>query len=375
MPELRLLRLDGEPRAIGEAHGRAAADLIARNLDVYFRRFAAEALLAREEVLRRTTLYWASVLKYSPEFAAMVEGIADGARQPLVEIAALNLRYELIYTEFSRIGQAALGGMPAPAGECTAFAVMPGASADGHLRLGQNWDWFPGVEGLLLHVTRPDELRVLCFTEAGIAGGKIGLNSAGVGLAVNGLLSNEDDWSRLGRPFHLRAWEVLCSRTLDDAMRAVTYGDRSCSANFLIGQAGNPGAGAAVNLETAPRAVHAQPIAGSVFAHANHFLDAERLGIQQPLDEERRSTFHRCGRMDRLLTLGATDGPVGVETLQAILRDHDERPDSICRHPSEALPEGQRYQTVVSVIMDLHDGRMRPAAGPPCQNDYGEYQV
>jgi isopenicillin-N N-acyltransferase-like protein len=64
-----------------------------------------------------------------------------------------------------------------------------------------------------------------------------------------------------------------------------------------------------------------------------------------------------------------------VKTLQAILRDHDERPDSICRHQSEALPEGERYQTVVSLIMDLHAGRMHAAAGPPCQNIYQEYQV
>ena len=178
------------------------------------------------------------------------------------------------------------------------------------------------------------------------------------------------DWSRLGRPFHLRTWEVLCSHTLDDALRAVMRGDRSCSANFLIGQAGPPGAGAAVNLEAAPRAVNAQPLAGSVFAHANHFLDADRLGIWQPIAEERRSTYHRCGRMDRLLTSAAEEGPVGVETLEAILRDHDGRPDSVCRHPSAALPEGERYQTVVSVIMDLHAGQIHAAAGPPCQNAY-----
>jgi isopenicillin-N N-acyltransferase-like protein len=372
--ELPLLRLGGAPRAIGEVHGRAAADLIAHNLDVYFRRFAAEVLLPREEVLRRTTRYWATVPGHSPEFAAMVEGIAEGARQPLLEVAALNLRYELLYTEFSRIGRTALGGLPAPAGECTAFAVLPAASADGHLRLGQNWDWFPGIAGLLLHVARPDGLSVLCFTEAGIAGGKIGLNSAGLGLAVNGLLSDQDDWSALGRPFHVRTWEVLCSRTLDDAVQAVARGHRSCSANFVIGQAVAPGDGAAVNVETAPRVVNAQPLAGGVFAHANHFLDADRLGIRQPLDEERRSTYHRCARMDGLLATAADRGPIGVETLQAILRDHDERPDSICRHPSPALPDGERYQTIVSVIMDLHDGRMH-AAGQPCQTAYQEYRV
>ncbi len=372
---LPLVRLAGTPRQVGEAHGKAVADLIAHNLEVYFRRFAEETRLDRDEVFRRAGTYWPEVRTQSPEFAAMVEGIAAGAQRPLLEIVALNLRYELLYTEFSRIGQADLGGVPAPAGECTAFAVLPEASADGHLRIGQNWDWFPEVAGLLLHVTRPDGLRVLCFTEAGIAGGKIGLNSAGLGLVVNGLLSNEDDWSRLGRPFHLRTWEVLCSTTLAGAVEAVTRDDRSCSANFLVGKAGSSGEGAAVDLEAAPRGICAhEPVAG-MLAHANHFRDPERLGIWEPIVEEKRSTYHRCRRMERLLADAAARGPVAGGTLQEILRDHDERPDSICRHPNPALPEAERYQTVVSIIMDLHAGRMHAAAGPPCVSAYQEYEV
>ncbi len=375
MSSLPLVRLAGGPREIGEAHGEAAAELIAHNLEVYFRRFAEEARLDRDEVLRRAEHYWPALRAQSPEFAAMVEGIAAGARRPLPEIAVLNLRYELLYTEFSRIGQADLGGVPAPAGECTAFAVLPAASADGHLRIGQNWDWIPDVAGLMAHITRPDGLRVLCFTEAGIAGGKIGLNSAGVGLAVNGLLSNEDDWSRLGRPFHLRTWEVLCSTTRAGAVDAVTRGIRSCSANFLVGKAGPPGEGSAVDLEAAPRGICAhEPVAGTL-AHANHFRDPDRLGIWQPIVEDKRSTYHRCERMERRLADEAARGPITHEALQEILRDHHDHPDSICRHPNPALPASERYETVTSVVMDLHVGRIHAAAGPPCVNAYQEYDV
>ncbi|MGQ0548622.1 MAG: C45 family autoproteolytic acyltransferase/hydrolase, partial [Armatimonadota bacterium] len=375
MRDLPLLRLAGDAYAIGVGHGQTAAAMIAHNLQVYFGRFAEEALLDRDEVLRRAERYWPEVRAQRSEFAAMVEGIATGARRPLLEIAALNLRFELLYAEFSRIGQADLGGVPAPAGDCTAFAVLPAASVDGHLWIGQNWDWIPDVAGLLLHVTRPDGLRVLCFTEAGIAGGKIGLNSAGVGLVVNGLLSNEDDWSRLGRPFHLRTWDVLCSTTLDGAVDAVTRGDRSCSANFLIGHAGPSGSGAAVDIETAPAAFCAHaPVAGTL-AHANHFLEPDRLGIWQPIVEEKRSTYHRCARMERRLADAAARGPISDWTLREILRDHDGRPDSICRHPNPALPASESYETVVSVVMDLHDGRMQAASGPPCESSYQEFEV
>ncbi len=374
-PDFPLLRLAGGPREIGFAHGREAVGLVAHNLDLYFRRFADEAKLPRPEVLSRAGRYWRSVQDQSPEFAAMVDGIAEGAGQPLLDVAAMNLRFELLYSEFSHIGQADLGGMPLPAGECTAFAVLPEVSADRHLWMGQNWDWIPQVAGVLQHITRPDGLRILCFTEAGIAGGKIGLNSAGIGLAVNGLLSNKDDWSRLGRPFHLRTWEVLCSTTLSQAADAVTDGDRSCSANFLIGQAGPPGEGNAVDLEAAPGGVCShEPVAGTL-AHANHFRDPDRLGIWQPIVEEKRSTYHRCDRMERLLAGAASRGPITGEILQGVLRDHDGRPESICRHPNPELPVAERYETVVSIVMDLHAGLVLAAAGPPCTHVYQERRV
>ncbi len=372
---LPLLRLAGGPRQIGEGHGRAAADLVAHNLDLYFRRFAGEVCLSRDEVLGRTERMWPGVRASSAAFAEMVEGLADGAGQPVLEIAALNLRYELFYGEFSRLARQELGGTSAPGQECTLVAVAPEASGDGHLWIGENWDWIPGVAGLLVHVTRPDGLRVLCFTEAGIAGGKIGLNSAGIGLAVSGLTSADDDWTRPGRPFHLRTWEALCSATLEAALWAVTQGGHACSANFLLGHAEGAGKGTVVDLEVAPYGVCALSPARGTLAHANHFRDPDRLGVWQPITEEWRSTFHRCARAERLLEEAAGRGPIPSDALLAILRDHDGQPESICRHPNPALPEADRYQTGVSMLMDLHAGHALVAAGPPCASGRDTYCV
>lgn len=372
---LPLLQLSGSPREIGENHGRAVADLIAHNLDLYFHRFAGEVSLPRDEVLRRTEQCWPSVRAHSAAFVDMVEGLARGAGRPVMEIAALNLRYELFYGEFSRLGKIELGWRPAPAGECTVFAVTPEATADGHLWVGENWDWIPGVEGVVQHVTLPCGLRVLSFTEAGIAGGKIGLNSAGIGLAVSGLISDQDDWTSLGPPFHLRTWEALCSTTLDAAIGTVTREVRACSANFLLAKAEQSGKGVAVNLETAPRSVCAlDPINGTL-VHANHFRDPDRLGLWQPITDEWRSTFHRCARMNQLLSAAAAQGPISHCTMEEALRDHEGHPESICRHPNPALPETERYQTVVSVLMDLHAGCMLVASGSPCQGSYRTYCV
>lgn len=77
--------------------------------------------------------------------------------------------------------------------------------------MGQEWDWFPEIQGAVLHLRELGGSEPLYFTEAGILGGKIGLNARGVGLCINGMVSAHDDWARLGEPFHLRTFNALYS--------------------------------------------------------------------------------------------------------------------------------------------------------------------
>src|SRR5207247_8844572 len=116
------------------------------------------------------------------------------------------------------------------------FGAMPQASDNRHVLLAQNWDWIPQVEGLFLKIRPESGPQVLCFTEAGVVGGKIGLNSEGIGLAINGLVSNKDNWERLRKPFHVRCWEILNSKTLRQTVGKTTAGGTSWSANFLAQQ-------------------------------------------------------------------------------------------------------------------------------------------
>src|SRR3989442_2270446 len=202
-----------------------------------------------------------------------------------------------MYSQFAKIG---LTPVPHTDG-CTAFGAMPEVTVNHHLLIAQNWDWIPQVEGLFLKIRPTIGPDVLCFTEAGVVGGKIGLNSAGIGLAINGLISNRDDWERLRKPFHVRCSEILESKTLSQAISRITRGERSCSANFLVGQQTKLGAGKIVNIESAPEATGALSPEHGVFAHTNHFFHPARLGLKQVLDEERRSTLHRFARINQRL--------------------------------------------------------------------------
>lgn len=368
MPEPIILELSGGPYDAGVLHGRRAGDLIAHNLAIYFDRFRREARLDPAEVRARARRYFQVIETAAPAYAEAMRGVAGGSGLMLDDIAALNVRYELIYSQYSSINQEKAAHVPA--GGCTAFAVTPDASADGHLWLGQNWDWFPEVRGLVLKARYDDGFTVAAFTEAGIVGGKIGMNSAGLGLVINGLLSNKDDWSRLHTPFHVRTWQILHSRALADAVHVVTGEARSCSANFMIGQ-GN-GHADVVNIEAAPDAVQMLAPGGGLLTHANHFVDPAALSIWQPLAEEKTSTYQRCARMDQMLAEAKSAGTLHAQGLMALLRDHHGRPDSVCRHPNPDLPEEERVESVVSVLQDLTARRMYVTAGTPCTSDYLE---
>src|SRR5207245_141757 len=145
---------------------------------VYFCRFKSETELSHDMALSRAAKFLEVINKVSPEYAETMKGVAAGSRQEILDITALNVRYELMYSQFSKIG---LKPMPKTFG-CTAFAALPTAVDNGHLIMAQNWDWIPEVKGLFLKVRNENSPDVLSFTEAGVVGGKIGLNSEGVGV-------------------------------------------------------------------------------------------------------------------------------------------------------------------------------------------------
>src|SRR6266581_2069933 len=323
--KLPVLTLKGSPRQIGYNHGKKARPEIEHNLEVYFRRFKSETELSHNVALSRTAKLLEVINKVSPEYAETMKG----------------------------------------------FAALPTAVENGHLVMAQNWDWIPEVKGLFLKVRNANGPDVLSFTEAGVVGGKIGLNSEGVGLLINGIVSSKDDWARLKKPFHVRCWEILRSKTLGRAVKAIAQGERNCSANFILGQQKTLELGRVVDIESAPEAVcELGPDRGAI-AHTNHFSNPRVLGVKQVLDEERLSTLQRYRRIQKLLDGTVRAGQrLDLKKAQNMLRDHFGRPESVCRHSNLKLPEYERYETVVSVVMDLYSRKLWATVGSPCSTIY-----
>ena len=236
-----------------------------------------------------------------------MQGIASGADVPFDDILAINVRTEIMFAAVARKA----------AQECSALALMPPATADGHPWIAQNWDWKPHMAEtvIVLEATQDEGPDYVTVVEAGLLA-KTGFNSAGIGLVTNALVSSADR-GEPGVPYHLILRGILDAETMADALGAITRQPRSSSANYLIAHRD----GEAVNVEAAPgdfsRVSLAFPSERGVLAHTNHFLSLP-------------------SNLKDIALWDGTDSPFRLRRLEQAFNRH-ESPSLTRRHPACVL--------------------------------------
>ena len=352
------LVLEGTPYEIGLAHGRQGREMIRAAFAYYSGMFRDYSGIDRDTACRYALTFVPAIEKYDRDIMEEIRGIAVGADMELAEVLALNVRSEIVLQG----GQvtAALGG------GCTSCAVMPRRSADGHTVLAQNWDWKRNAANSLvvLEIRQQGKPDVLMFTEAGIVG-KIGLNSAGIGVSLDALGSDRFPEGE-AIPLHIALRGVLNSFTLSDAVGNAVRTPLACCANFMMAGA----SGQIIDLEIGPDGADAiYPGADGILTHTNHFFGPRTVHIRDTFAPTIPDTYLRLGRINDLFR--ELDGKkVSAEDLQEILRDHTGRPDSICRHEDMREPAEKRLQTNFSVIMDLTERSVLYTPGAPCGREF-----
>lgn len=347
--DLPIVSIEGKAYDRGYRYGRQAREGVKANVDIYLELIRCFSGIDRDEIIEEARGIIPAIEGYDPDIMEEIRGISEGAGLGIEEIVALNARYELMFLRRA----------------CTSFAVTPDATSSGHTLVGQNWDWSPSLRDTCVVLKiRQDGGRpsILCFTEAGIIGGKIGLNSAGIALCINGLLSDRDG-GRTKTPFFVVCRGILDSKSLSEAIESATRAEMSRSANCVIAHAG----GGAIDLEVAPHDFGWIYPENGILVHSNHF--ESRLGVKDIGKRRWPDTLVRYGRIRGLLRKRV--GSVDVETLKQALRDHFNWPHSICHHIDERANESKQSMTVASIIMDLNDRRMHVVyPGPPCMSEY-----
>jgi isopenicillin-N N-acyltransferase-like protein len=327
---------------------------------VYTRVFEHYAGLSWDEVRERARAFVDPIDGYDPSALPELEGIAEGAGLHLEDLLALNVRTEVMF---------GLGLRPK---ECTAVVALPDATADGHTLVAQNWDWKPQTrETCVLLASAPDDgPAFVTMVEAGLLA-KTGMNEAGIGLATNTLVSDRDR-GEPGVPYHLILRRILQATSFAEAANAVFRPERASSANYLIAHRD----GEALDLEAAPgRAAETcllWPERG-VLAHANHFQSTRFMFRDAGLADDGADSLVRQHRAERAIR--ERRGELSVDAVQETLRDHFDRPSSVCSHPKPGTDPVADYATIASVVMDLTEGAMWVTAGAPCEAHYRRYEA
>jgi isopenicillin-N N-acyltransferase-like protein len=368
MAELTVLELGSDPRERGNIHGRRMRAEIRDNYVTYVERFEAGG--AKLPIVLEQSDAWAAfIARDNPEYAEEMAGVAAGAQLSLTEIAMLNARYELTYCVFGAEAQTLNSAAVQEQEGCTAFGLLPEATASRHTVIGQNWDWLQKVQGhvFVMRVQRSSEAGAgkpdfVGFTEAGIVGCKMGVNDAGIGLCVNGLVTGRDGANGFRKPFHVRCREILDAWTFDKALLPVVQTDRCCSTNFLIGHAD----GEIIDIEATPDYCSYLYPENGVVTHANHLVRETRIASQ--FERIAPHSLYRANRLERALRQHS--GKIGIDTIHTALSDHFSTPASICRHPDMTLPEPKRVVSVAAAAIDLNTRTFYVTDGPPCQSKF-----
>lgn len=175
---IRLLRVQGDGTARGNAHGEEFRDLIAEAMTRW-----REALARRENIpperyiaeFLSSTGFAASARELSPDLFAEVEGIAAGSGQPFDDVLVYNLMdEEWRYERDPSIGCSTIGTF-----------IEHGGHQDAPV-LGQNMDLPATMRGsqIVLQIERADGPDQVVLSGAGMIG-LLGVNAAGLGVCVN----------------------------------------------------------------------------------------------------------------------------------------------------------------------------------------------
>lgn len=355
----RIISVEGSPSDIGFQYGTQAKDLIIRNIETYQIQFKRFAKIDWEKVKEDASNWIPIIRDYDEDIMEEIEGIAAGAGRSVGEIVALNARYEFTMTPLSGKSYS----------ECTSFAVTPDAKSTNVMILGQNWDFrskFKETCVLLKIKQNEKKPNILTHVEAGTVGHK-GLNSHGLGVCINALLSNRDRVSPGVPLVSVVSRKILNSGTIRDAIYAVAKAKRAASINYMIAHA----EGEAIDLEVTPEDIGILHPENGILTHSNNFIssDANVKDLGKTIFSD---SPIRWNRIRRLLL---KKKKLNVSAIRNVASDHFDYPNSICRHPDPRFHPDDQFETITSVVMNLKQGRMYMTEGSPCQVPYKSVNI
>ncbi|KAI9821225.1 MAG: hypothetical protein M1827_003959 [Pycnora praestabilis] len=323
---------------VGLQHGKGAKTEIGRAIKFYKNLFQETAKLQWPTVCKTASGFLPLLERNWVPYVEEMKGVGQGAGVDFESILAMNVRTEIAYGMFND--------------GCTALSWKTSETS----LLAQNWDWqHEQKENLIiLHIRQHGKPSIHMITEAGIIG-KIGLNSAGVGVCLNAIKAKGIDFDRL--PVHLSLRAALDSPSRAQAVASLKNGGVASACHILVAD-GSGGTG----LEcSAVDFIELDMMDGKV-THTNNFV------VKHAVDDISflHDSSDRLQRIKELIN-DAEDrrSPVIPEMVGKLLEDEKDYPTSICRDETEK----STVATLFSIVMDLEARSARLRMGRPSAPD------
>lgn len=235
--------VEGDACACGRAYGARFRDGIRSFLDAEIYDAFIGKPCSKERLLAYAAACGEVLRAECPLIAAEFMGIAEGAGLAFEEIVLINLHEELYHR----------AELPAKHSHCTAVAVGPPSSGDGHAYVGQTWDWLQSVAGksAVVEWRRTQAASVLAYGFPGMPMGA-GLNSEGIALCwTSAALETTGQSPRVGIPSYALIAHLLAQRDLEGVIREAQKNKHAGWFTFVIAD----GEGNLVNVEGSPQRV------------------------------------------------------------------------------------------------------------------------
>jgi hypothetical protein len=349
-----VLETRGDAFDRGFAYGVRYKSLIRRLIDSHYDFYARYLQTSKNDALREAENYEGPIQNYSEEVADEIKGTAEGADTQLNEVLLITAFNEVFYPKLSKA--------------CTSFAARGNATVDGLTYVGQNNDegidpWLDGDCTTLTKHVRKDGPDILIYTYAG-APAMMGINSSGVSVCINALGFEKP---RVAVPMLCVVRELLNQKDLDGALNSIERADRAFALNFMLGDTKG-----IMGVEANPLRVTVRR-SEDILHHANHYLYGTNGFTDPKTGEYRANSVARCDRMAELTN--RNKGKLDLKAFQGFLRDHENKPNTICAHVNPVRPKAHHSRTLDGMIYVPEKREAWLTKGNPCENEFVRYSV
>jgi len=354
---MEVIDLKGSYREIGNQYGEACSDGIKENIALWIEMIQAYyPKITKNRMISLAQQYLEPYQTDAPELVEELEGMSEATGVSFEEMLFLQVKSELLFNFADKLAEVE---------SCTSFSATGDATSDGKTIAGQNWDWFPRSNPLLMRVRPEKGKKFLALTLPGMLG-ICGINEVGIAHQANAIVTSK---SRIGvAPYGGIHQKVLTQKNIGDMIGIVYKIHNASGDNYLMASS----EGDIVDVELTVDGIEVLYPDQDYLVHANHLLaerfkSMDRAGLVMP------GSYVRMQRLRKLIKKNY--GQLTVDLVKDLFRDHSGCPDSLCRHIDEEDPPHLHRVTRASMISVPGEQKIYVANGEPCENEYYEYEL